>query len=314
MKQKEVAVLLATYQGEKYISEQLESLKKQSFQDFVCYIHDDGSTDGTMSIVKQFVESDPEHFVVLDYPVCGGAKNNFMSMSERVKAPYIMFCDQDDYWLENKIELSLKRMKETEIKSHGPVAVYTEMKIVDSNLNTICDSFAKYSGRDPQKCSVKDLLMQNIIPGCSIMINHELQKLCNGLMNIDNIPMHDWWILVVAAAYGVISRIDEPLMLYRQHINNEVGAPSERKLGDHIKNFCNEFVTGKLIKKKKIWIDMPRKMARELILLPNFPSEKYQEIVDFAYIEKESKIKRMRFYYKHQFRTDKPQYWLLLWV
>ena len=107
-----VAILLATYNGEKYIEEFLISLQGQTFQNYICYIHDDGSKDRTRRIAEEFEKRDPGHFQILEGPSQGGAKENFLWMLGQIEAEYYMFADQDDVWLPEKIEKSVRTITE----------------------------------------------------------------------------------------------------------------------------------------------------------------------------------------------------------
>ena len=98
-----IAILMATYNGETYLKEQIDSLLAQTCQDWHLYVHDDGSKDGTVAIVKGYAEQYPEKVTLLDYPPQGGPCKNFLSMMEKVEAPYYMFCDQDDVWMPEKL-------------------------------------------------------------------------------------------------------------------------------------------------------------------------------------------------------------------
>ena len=109
-----IYILLATYNGEKYFSEQIESLLSQTYQDWKLWIHDDGSKDNTVKIIKDYANKYPEKIVFLDDDIsCGGAKENFTYVLNNIDKnfDYIMFCDQDDLWLPNRIELFLNEVK-----------------------------------------------------------------------------------------------------------------------------------------------------------------------------------------------------------
>ena len=135
MKQKTTAILLATYNGEKFLREQLDSLLQQTYSDWTLYIHDDGSTDSTKEIIKEY-EQKYENITMLRYPSQKGAKNNFMSLLERVEANYYLFCDQDDVWRKDKVEKEMARMMVLEKDFPGkPVLVFSDLYVVDINLN-----------------------------------------------------------------------------------------------------------------------------------------------------------------------------------
>ncbi|WEV42225.1 glycosyltransferase [Bifidobacterium sp. ESL0682] len=109
-----VDVLLATFNGEEYIDEQVLSLEKQTMNDFNILISDDGSTDLTIKHIHELQLRYPNVHVIKDHPRFGGAKGNFLFLTQQTQAQYAMFCDQDDYWLPSKIELTYKKMKQLE--------------------------------------------------------------------------------------------------------------------------------------------------------------------------------------------------------
>ena len=231
-----IGILLATYNGEKYITEQLESIKHQSYGNFSVYIHDDGSIDRTIMLVKEFCKSD-NRFHLIDAPSCGSAKENFFFLMSCVKdEKYIMFSDQDDYWNDNKISLCLEKMMETEKDTKVPICIYSNLEVVDDNLETINTSFYDYSGKKPYKNDLPSLIMNNVVVGCTMMINLEL--LNRGLSDVDHdlIFMHDWWLALIASMDGKIIYIDQALIKYRQHSNNVVGAHQKTKLTKKIVN------------------------------------------------------------------------------
>jgi hypothetical protein len=135
-----------------------------------------------------------------------------------------MFSDQDDIWLADKIEISIKRMVELE-KKHGkttPILVHTNLRVVNDNLETVAESFWKYQLLDPGVTSLNRLLIQNNITGCTMIMNKALRD--KSLPIPDGVMMHDWWIALVAASCGVIDHLPQATMLYRQHGGNVEGA------------------------------------------------------------------------------------------
>ena len=141
---------MATYNGEKYLREQVDSIISQTCQDWHLYIHDDGSKDSTIAIIKDYICQYPDSITLLDYPPQGGACKNFLSMLDKVEAPYYMFCDQDDVWLPEKIALSLEEMKRQEaLHPQKPVVIHTDLHIVDDKLTV---TYRKEPEHGPKQC------------------------------------------------------------------------------------------------------------------------------------------------------------------
>ena len=221
----DIAILMATYNGEKYLSEQIDSILAQTCLDWHLYFHDDGSKDNTVAIIKDYIRRYPQKMTLLDYPSQGGACRNFLSMLERIEAPYYMFCDQDDVWLTDKIDLSIKTMQNNEKTApNTPIIVFSDLIVTDSSLNTIAFSFHKYAGIYPQYIqSFNDLAATVLTPGCSMLIN-ACSKYCIKYP-ATKATMHDAWIVAcVASKCGKIVYIARPLLLYRQHSQNTLGA------------------------------------------------------------------------------------------
>lgn len=221
----EIAILMATYNGEKYLCEQVNSILAQTYQDWHLYIHDDGSKDNTIAIIKEYINQYPEKITLLDYPSQGGACLNFLSMLEKVDAPYYMFCDQDDVWLNDKVDISIKKMKVSEEKEGSkPIIVFSDLIVVDCLLNTIAPSFHKFAGIFPQFIqSFDDLAATVLAPGCSMLINAHSKHCIK--QPATKATMHDAWITAcVASKHGKLVYIPQPLLLYRQHSQNTLGA------------------------------------------------------------------------------------------
>jgi glycosyltransferase involved in cell wall biosynthesis len=227
-----IDILLATYNGENFLKEQIDSLLNQTYQNWRLLIHDDGSKDNTLEIIKGYALEFSDKIVFIDDGIkTGGSKNNFAHLMSFAKAPYIMFCDQDDVWLENKIELTLNKMLESEQKnSNKPVLVHTDLKVVDSNLGIIANSMFEYQRlNDAHGKDIYKLAVENCITGCTVMINNNLLKL--SLPIPKEAIMHDWWIgLVCLGNKGVVEFENRSTILYRQHSVNTIGAKKFNKL------------------------------------------------------------------------------------
>mgnify|MGYP003312018520 CR=1 FL=1 len=225
-----IDILLALYNGEKFLAEQIDSILSQTFTDWHLIICDDGSEDNSYKIASEFAMKFPEKIKVYknDTP-SGSAQANFMGMLKYVEADYIMFSDQDDVWLPEKIEKTFKKIKQIESSEDLPLLVHSELSIADRNMNVIHKRFTHYQGLNPVLNNLNRLLVQNNVTGCTIMMNREMLEI------IRNVPpekmlMHDWWFALVAAAFGKIAFVETPLILYRQHDGNQLGAVNNRSI------------------------------------------------------------------------------------
>jgi glycosyltransferase involved in cell wall biosynthesis len=215
---------MATYQGERFIAEQLDSIFAQDHPKINLYIYDDGSTDKTVEIIKKYQAQHPQ-IIFLPAERNQGTKYSFSYLLGQSKSPYVMFCDQDDIWLKNKVSLTYSKMKELERKNghHIPIAVHTDLEVVDKQLNLINRSFWKYSHLTPSyNHTLNRLLVQNVMTGCTMMINKTLKELAYPIPT--NAVMHDWWVALIASALGCIGHISDRTVLYRQHSSNALGA------------------------------------------------------------------------------------------
>lgn len=221
-----IDILMATYNGELFVAEQIESVRQQTYKNWRLLVSDDCSTDGTLDVVRRYAVEDGRIRIVSEGVKYGGAKENFFSLMSRTDAPYCMFCDQDDVWLPEKIEDCLKAMNRMEIRhaENTPLLVFCDMKVVDSNLNAIHASFEGACNYDSRRVSFKYLLAQNVAAGCTILVNRAAIVTTPIIEDCSSIEMHDWWMILVVSAFGSIGHVDKALSLYRQHNNNELGA------------------------------------------------------------------------------------------
>jgi glycosyltransferase involved in cell wall biosynthesis len=219
-----VDILLATYQGESYLEEQLQSLMQQSYSHFHIFIRDDGSTDQTLSIIESFRQAYPDRISVIPSIQRLGVKGNFSELMGHSQAPYIMFCDQDDVWLPHKIEVTLQKMKKLEDQEGAeiPLIVHTDLQVVQADLALTAPSFWRYSNINPSLTSLNRLLVKNSVTGCAMLMNRTLLRLAHPIPQQS--MMHDWWIALVAALFGKIDYLKESTILYRQHGKNDTGA------------------------------------------------------------------------------------------
>lgn len=238
-----IDILMATYNGEKYLAEQIESIINQSYTNWHLYIQDDCSTDRTLTVAFSYQKKFPEKITVIkNTKNSGSAKDNFFSMLSLSTSEYIMFSDQDDIWLPDKIKITHNRMLRLE-KKYGkkyPVLVHTDLTLVDSDLNWLSESMYRHEKWNiHRKITFWNSLIGNIVTGCTVEINRALLKNIR-YNNVKKIPMHDWWMGLCARYFGIESVIDRPTILYRQHTQNSVGVETKSKIVQLIKVFTDK--------------------------------------------------------------------------
>lgn len=221
-----IAILLASFNGEKYLHQQLESIVNQSYSNWILYIRDDGSTDKSVNIINEFIAKHPSKIQLLTDEFKNlGSCNNFFHLLKNVEADYYMFADQDDVWNPDKIEITINHFQKLEQKNKitKPLLLHTDLEVVDNNLITISKSFWQYQKMDIENGNkFNKLLVQNIVTGCTTMFNKELKKKLSQLPQ--NVFVHDWWIALVASVFGSIEFIEISTIKYRQHNQNVAGA------------------------------------------------------------------------------------------
>lgn len=220
-----LSILLATYNGAKRLPILLNSLLIQSYRDWIIYIHDDGSTDGTARICEDFQKRDSRIIILHDDVKHRGAKNSFMWLLEHVEADYYMFCDQDDLWLPFKVQQSVELMKEQELKGQNiPVCVHTDLAVTDKYYNVMAQSLWKRSKIEPGFLEKKDYLQVfNCVTGCTMIFNQKAKEVSLPFNKIA--PMHDFWVAYsTLSAGGILTHLNRSTILYCQHDTNEVGA------------------------------------------------------------------------------------------
>lgn len=294
-----ISVLLATYNGEKFLREQLESLLQQTYQDFTVYISDDNSSDSTMLIINEYKKKYTSKFQILEHhSVFRSAKVNFLFLLKNVQSDLYLFCDQDDVWTNNHVEILVNRYVDlSEKEKKLPILLHTDLTVVDEKLRVISNSFFKYSNL-PKNPSKNYFFLMNNVTGCVSMINNTLREFVFRdyiflSQNIDKILMHDHFFAIIAENFGKRIFIDKKTNLYRQHSNNVVGTDSKYTLQN---NFSKLFSLNK--SKDKL-------QANKVFL--SFFSDYYNDflcenktlIKKFINIKKYPKIFRIFFLLKH---------------
>lgn len=233
-----VAILLPTWNGEKYLHEQVDSLLAQDYPDFIIVSRDDGSRDNSPAIIADYAARFPQRFHIV--PADGrnlGASGSFaflMAYALQEKAAlglmsaWVMPSDQDDVWHADKLGKSMARMQALEAQFPGlPLLVHGDLEVVDEARRQIAPSFVRYQGLKPLRNSFGRLLVSNTVTGCTALCNEALLR--RALPIPATAVMHDWWLALVAAAFGKLDFIDEPLLQYRQHGANTIGAKEYKR-------------------------------------------------------------------------------------
>jgi len=239
-----IKIILSTYNGAKYLPEQIQSLQAQSIQTWELIVRDDGSLDQSLNILKSAAERDTRIRIMPNDGKNLGAIQSFSSlMGEAKDADYLFFCDQDDYWKPHKLSRSLELLRNAE-RIHGPltpIAVHSDLSICDEKLGVLEPSMKMHSRAQSvnQDKLFMPLLGQNFVTGCTLGINQALLKV--SLPIPYEALMHDWWIALVAAALGRIIFISEPLVLYRQHGKNASGTAFTTGLLGGARKFISHF-------------------------------------------------------------------------
>ena len=235
-----VQILLATYNGERFLREQLDSLFNQTYQDFTVLVRDDGSTDNTLNIITEYQQKFQDKIEIINDDLKNvGATQNFALLLERSAADYIFFCDQDDIWLSNKIEKSLAALIELENNSDTPCMLYTDMKAIDEQGNIIANSVWQQLHLHPDYFTLNRLLIQNIPHGCTMAINKSMRNMASPIPK--EAILHDHWISLIASVCGKSIAVKEPLVLLRNHRENVTR--KKNSFSDKLKRFTTNFLS-----------------------------------------------------------------------
>ncbi len=236
-----VTVLLCTYNGEKYVREQIQSILDQDYKDFNILVSDDGSTDSTVNIVRELMERNSNKIKLIEQsPATGSAQRHFLKLLSETAygdSDYIMLSDQDDVWNKDKMLKSIREMKavETIYGTGMPVLVHCDSEVVDQELNVISESYVSYQKMTPERKHLNQLLVQNNVVGGALMMNRALAQLIKEVP--EHCVMHDQWIALVASAFGEIRFIPESLYKYRQHGANVLGAEKGSRIMEILGRF-----------------------------------------------------------------------------
>jgi len=219
-----VLILMATFNGERFIAEQIESIRQQTLPGWRLIVRDDGSSDNTRNIVRDFSKIDRRVQLVEDEMGRLGPTGNFnrlMEVSCHEYEPYIAFSDQDDVWEVDKLYHQIQDMMriEDQFGVESPLLVHSDLRMVNENLVPIHRSFACFQHiPHPETHDLHTLMVQNVVVGNTILINKPLLNIAVPIP--DAAHMHDWWLALCAAVFGTIAYNARQLVQYRIHSHN----------------------------------------------------------------------------------------------
>lgn len=289
-----VNIVLSTYNGARFLAEQLESIQKQTFTDWQLLIRDDGSTDITPQIIAEFVKADPRiHFINEHDRQNFGVIKNFFTLVKYEKADYYFFSDQDDVWLPDKMATMLDEVIHND-KSQ-PLMIYMDLSVVDQDLNVTHPSMIRSQSHHANTTLLAELT-ENTVTGGVAMINHALAEKWE---DTDDVIMHDWYLALLATATGKLVYIDKPGELYRQHDNNVLGARTFRK---RLAKWLNP-----LQALEKYWwlITTSQKQAELLLGQPDLSTIQRELIGAYVGLINHGMMQRINLLKKYQFKKNK---------
>ncbi|WP_374122546.1 glycosyltransferase family 2 protein [Leptotrichia hongkongensis] len=290
-----IEILMATYNGEKYIEEQIDSIINQTYKNWILLVRDDNSKDNTVSIIEEYEKKDSRIRLLRDKKGNLGFVRNFEELMANSLEDFIMFSDQDDYWIENRIEKYIEII--TNLSSEDmekPLLIHSNSFICDKELNIKKEKFISNCAEDKEF----DIVFFNyIVQGSTALVNRKLVNLA--LPFSSKVTLHDRYLHLLAEFLGKRIFLNQSLMKYRQHDNNKIGA--------------NYSIVKKILKKKYF-----NNEDRELILeirnkyIENINKEKIMKIDDYLEVTDISKPKLSRLYKSFNFKMNKKKRMFLL--
>ncbi|HFI0404901.1 TPA: glycosyltransferase family 2 protein [Streptococcus suis] len=258
-----VNILMSTYNGQQFLAEQIRSIQDQTYTDWTLLVRDDGSSDKTREILQDFASQDSRiRLIDVEETKNLGVIKSFHRLVHYEQADYYFFSDQDDVWLPDKLAVSLQEAQS--YQTDQPLMVYMDLTVVDQDLQVMTESMIRSQSHHANTQLVQELT-ENTVTGGVSMINHSLASLWT---KTEDIIMHDWYLALLASAFGKLVFIDKAGELYRQHADNVLGA---RTLSKRLKKWIRPHVLFRVY-----WdlIKNSQKQASLLLELPLSPSDR----------------------------------------
>ena len=297
-----INILMSTYNGEDFLAQQIQSIQDQTVQDWKLLIRDDGSVDKTQEIIADFVQRDGRIEWINEKDSTNlGVVKSFQSLVQHEEADFYFFSDQDDVWLPDKLELSLAEAKK--YPAEMPLMVYMDLKVVNQDLEVMVESMIRTQSHHANTELVQELT-ENTVTGGVAMINHALAQLWN---TADDLLMHDWYLALMATAFGKLVYIDQPGELYRQHDNNVLGARTNDKRFKLFREGPRKIFT-------RYWdlIHKSQDQAKHLLQYKDrLDSQQIDLIENFIRIDQEPFLKRLYLLMRYKYSKNKLMHTLV---
>ncbi|HFI2472939.1 TPA: glycosyltransferase family 2 protein [Streptococcus suis] len=288
-----VNILMSTYNGQQFLAEQIRSIQEQTFSDWTLLIRDDGSSDQTKDLLQDFARQDSRiRLIDVEEQNNLGVIKSFHRLVQYEKADYYFFSDQDDVWLPDKLEVSLREAQS--YPADQPIMVYMDLTVVNQDLQVMTESMIRSQSHHANTELVQELT-ENTVTGGVAMINHTLAELWS---ETEDILMHDWYLALLASALGKLVFIDKPGELYRQHADNVLGA---RTISKRFKKWIRPHILF------KVYWDLIKNSQKQASFLLDKPlSPAHRELVEaFVTIMDKPMLERYQTLKKYGLRKNK---------
>lgn len=299
IEQASVVILLSTYNAEEYLREQLDSLLAQTETDWRLVVRDDGSQDNTLAILEEYAGQ--YHQISYYNGENMGAKDSFFDLIKKIKGgqfDYVAFCDQDDYWLPEKLsraielltQFSTGEMKEEmqeDLENELPLLYCGKPQLVDKEL-----SFIQEKIKREIRPGFANALVENIVTGCTTVINRSMYEMLLKLLP-EYCIMHDWWMYLVASCFGKVLYDEKPTIYYRQHGHNVMGIDESRTV--ELKHRVQKYKSRKsnILMQAEEFLRLVKKRGKGQNGYGNVSSSHYKEQVHLTVHEVEDAVIRV---------------------
>ncbi len=318
---KKLQIIMSTYNGNKYIREQLDSILNQDCQEFQMtdlsiLVRDDGSTDGTQDILQEYASKYPQQIQWYQGENCGVIQS-FFDLVTKVDADtdYLAFSDQDDYWMPEKMTRGIEMVELMEQESGEqklPYLYCCRPKLVDEKLQMLHSEIK----RPPMRPGFGNALVENIATGCTMVMNRTLYQMArNGLPEFT--VMHDWWFYLISTCFGKCFYDETPYICYRQHGGNVLGSNVSRikELQDRLRRFKGN--RNNLSRQINCFLEHFGDVS-ELDITISEDAKKHLQLAQELLNSKQSLTKRMALVHRHEIYRQRTQddrifRWILRW-